>query len=159
MRNTLSILLIALLLINWNTCFGQQDDNDESKKELNALYFSLGTAVLWHGASVTYEKALKYNKFKKNVSSFAKLGAGYYTWWDWSPEYGGPWIFSHYGWLVGKDKHYFEASAGLMYIPKGDLNRQYLSGTIGYRYTKRKFIFRANISFPEALNLGAGFKF
>ncbi len=164
MKHTLSSFIIVLLLLSWNNTYCQQDT--APNKDLNAFYISAGTAVLWHGASATYERTLKDNMFNKNISSFAKLGVGYYLMWDWSPEYGGPWTFSHYGWLVGKDNHHFEISAGLAYAFSGDLKYTggiglLPSGTIGYRYKKPqgKFIFRANASFPEGLNLGAGFTF
>jgi hypothetical protein len=163
MKQTLPflMLIIVLHLLNYNKAYCQEGIHTERDNDLNAFYISAGTAVLWHGASATYERTLKDNLFNKNISSFAKLGAGYYLIWDWSPSYGGPWTFSHYGCLVGKDTHHFEISAGLTYAFSGDLMGLLPSGAIGYRYKKPqgKFIFRANASFPEALNLSAGFAF
>mgnify|MGYP003113096953 CR=1 FL=1 len=155
------MLLIGLFLLSWNSAYCQQDSHAEPDNDLNAVYISAGTAVLWHGISATYERTLKDRLFNKNISSFAKLSAGYYLMWDLTPSYGGPWTFSHYGWLVGKDTHHFEISAGITYAFTGDLSGLFPSGTIGYRYKKPqgKFIFRANASFPEGLNLGAGFTF
>ncbi len=160
-RHPFTVILILSLHFFCKNTYSQQDDYKEKANDLNAIYFSAGTAVLWHGASLTYERGLNTNLFNKNISTFAKLGSGYYLIWDWSPEYGGPWAFSHYGWLLGKDIHHFEISAGVFYGFSGDLMGLFPSGTIGYRYNKPlgKFIFRANASFPEALNISAGFKF
>ena len=81
--------------------------------------------------------------------------------WDWSPIYGGPWTFSNYGWLIGRVTHYFEFSAGMTYAYSGDLRGLLPSGAIGYRYvsSEGKLVLRANVAFPEALNLGLGISF
>lgn len=90
-----------------------------------------------------------------------KLGTGYFLMWDWSTNYGGPWIFSNYGWLIGKMNHHLEISTGVTYTFAGDLRGILPSGAIGYRYVspKGKYLLRANVAFPEALNLGFGITF
>ena len=66
-----------------------------------------GTSVLWHGASLTYERTLKENLFNKNISSFVK-SRRLLPMWDWSPNMG-PWTFSNYGWLIGRLTHYLSS--------------------------------------------------
>ncbi|MBT6236682.1 MAG: hypothetical protein HOI49_11410 [Bacteroidetes bacterium] len=155
------ILLISLLSLSWNSGYSQNNNPSESKLDKNAIYISAGTSILWHGASITYERTHKEKLFNKNISSFAKLGTGYYLMWDCEPNYGGRWVFSNYGWLIGKRAHHFEVSTGMTYVFSGDLKGLLPSGVIGYRYKKPEgqLIFRANASFPEALNLGVGFTF
>jgi len=161
MKHLTHIILVVLICVVSSAANGQENQPTETNNAKNALYLSAGTSVLWHGASVTYERTLQENMFNRPISSFAKLGLGYYLMWDWEPNYGGPWTFSHYGLLFGKKSHHFEFSAGVMYAFSGDLEGFFPSGTIGYRYHKpeENFIFRANVSFPEALNLGVGFTF
>jgi hypothetical protein len=156
-----SFIFVAGLLATCHPSYGQETLIEGSNKERNAFYVSAGTFVLWHGASATMERTLQEKIFNKNISSFVKLGAGYYLMWDWEPRYGGPWTFSNYGWLIGKNGHYFEVSAGVTYAFSGDLKGLFPSGALGYRYKKPQgnLIFRANASFPEALNLGVGFTF
>lgn len=162
-RNTylVFVILTGLSGLFWSSAYCQSYNESNPQQDKNAIYFSAGTSVLWHGASLIYERTLQENLFKKNVSSFVKLGVGYYLMWDWLPSYGGPWTFSNYGWLVGKLNHYFEFSAGMTYSYSGDLSGILPSGAIGYRYvsSEGKFVLRANVAFPEALNLGFGITF
>ena len=163
MRNTYLafVILIGIPYLFCNNAYCQSYNESIPEQDKNAIYFSAGTSVLWHGASLTYERTLQENLFNKNISSFVKSGVGYYLMWDWSPNYGGPWTFSNYGWLIGRLTHYFEFSAGMTYSHSGDLRGLLPSGAIGYRYisSEGKFVLRANVAFPEALNLGFGITF
>jgi len=154
-------ILFSLPFLYLSTANCQVYNESNPKHDKNAIYFSAGSSVLWHGSSLTYERKLKEKLFNKSISSFIKLGAGYYLMWDWSPKYGGPWTFSNYGWLIGKFAHHFEVSAGMTYSYSGDLRGLLPSGAIGYRYvsSEGKFVLRANVAFPEALNVGFGITF
>ena len=163
MRNTYLafVILLGIPYLFCNNVYCQSYNESIPQQDKNAIYFSTGTSVLWHGASLTYERTLQENLFNKNISSFVKSGVGYYLMWDWSPNYGGPWTFSNYGWLIGRLTHYFEFSAGMTYSYSGDLRGLLPSGALGYRYvsSEGKFVLRANVAFPEALNLGFGITF
>lgn len=139
----------------------QTTPTTENQKFKNSLYFNAGTGVLWHVAAASYERTLKQHLFGKNIASFVKISGGYYLMWDFSPEYGGPFVQGHGGLLFGKKSHLFEVSAGPAYIFTGDFDGLAPSFNLGYRYQKKdqRFLFRAGLSFPEALYLGFGFRF
>ena len=61
-----------------NNVYCQSYNESIPQQDKNAIYFALGTSVLWHGASLTYEKRSKKICSNKNISSFVKSGVGYY---------------------------------------------------------------------------------
>ena len=74
--------MVPIVYLFCNSAFGQSYKESIPQQDKNAIYFSAGTSVLWHGASLTYERTLEENLFNKNISSFVKLGVGYYLMWD-----------------------------------------------------------------------------
>ena len=80
---------------------------------------------------------------------------------DWSVDYGGPYVLAQYGILTGSKHHHFEAAVGLLHVFTGDLAGFPVSGSFMYRFQNpsKPLIVRAGVAFPEALNLGIGLSF
>ena len=133
-----SLLLIFLIGFSTSVGYGQEIELPEKEKNRNAIYGDFSILVVWHAASLSYERRLKENIFNKNLSSFVRLGGGYIGGYEIDP--GGPFVTSHYGWLLGKKSHHLEGSLGVYYGPEGiyfDNKPHYIlipSGGLGYRY-------------------------
>jgi hypothetical protein len=129
----------------------------------NAIYGNVGTAVLIHTAALYYERQLQEKLFYTNIVTYVKVGVGYYELWDWSFNYGGPFVSSQYGILTGAQNHLFEAGLGLYYSPReeSELNGVGPSVTLGYRYINpnTKFMFRSGLGVLDGLYIGIGKSF
>lgn len=155
MKKFLFLLLCICVTLNSLT---QDSVNQNERFKSNNITLSAGTAVIWHSATVFYERMLKQKMWDKNIASFVKIGGGYIIEWSFDPEYGGPSVIAQYGLLFGPRAHHFELGLGLSY--DSFLMRPF-SFTTGYRFQRpnKSLVLRAGLSFPEGAYLGFGIAF
>jgi hypothetical protein len=130
----------------------------------NAIYGSLGYALIAGSGTIYYERMLKQNRLENNISFFTKIGIGQAVFWDADGKY----ILGQLGVLTGNKNSHFETSLGMVYFYGGSEKNWHqnnpltlLSGSVGYRYQKpsSRFIFRAGAAWPEMVYLSIGVRF
>lgn len=152
-------LLFFLLVINISVNGLSQDTPGQNATfKPNNITISAGTTVIWHSATLFYERMLNQKMWGENIASFARIGGGYIIEWSFDPDYGSPSVIAQYGLLFGQKAHHYEVALGLSY--DGFLSRPFSFST-GYRFQRphKPLVIRAGLAYPEGAFLGFGFAF
>jgi len=139
-------LLVLFFFTSLSQTFGQA----ELETNRNAIHLIPGTGIFWYTVTLSYERKIKER-------SFIRAGAGLLRGHD---EDSGEYLFAQYGYILGKNNHHFEISAGPAFI-RTTWNDIPFSASGGYRFQKPNgwFIFRAGAAYPELYFLSAGVAF
>jgi hypothetical protein len=136
----------------------QTDTTDLSLfKYKNVAHVSISPIGL---LSCNYERIIFDSEKREYFNLYFRFGVGGYSFWGSSALFNTAQISM----LVGKRKHFFESSAGVGYqynFHEYNPLEFALPLSLGYRIqnTKKRFMFRGGIGFPEYIFIGGGICF
>ena len=151
MKHTL-ILMILLFSVCSNV---KSQNNDKTIISKNVLYADAGTLLIISSISANYERHF-YTSNSHKLHLYTRIGVG---------NAGGAWLETGWGGLggltmiIGKNKHYFEASGGA-FLGYSSSSFVYPLLDLGYRYQKNEkgFVFRVKAGVLGA-GIGLGYSF
>lgn len=156
---TLIILFLSIFLPKTHS---QKEISVATGLNNNSIQLNIGYLLLYGTININYERVLKQYLWDKNISSFAKIGIGFFG------NFGGTggYTSAQLGILTGENKHHLEISGGVcLNVPKfgwGDDPIGFpIAANVGWRIQKpgNHFIFRLGAGLPESIYFGLGFSF